>query len=109
MEQSNENVESAEQAVLDEAEKVHQERMETVRELAASVARRVELEQQVVDAVKEEKRLATAAEKVGWTPAQVKRFAKRAKEQPRKRKVPTTPQQPAPEVTSTEDESGNTY
>lgn len=96
MEQRRENQTDAEQAVLDEASKVNEERMDAVQRLASSVARRVELERQVSEAVKEEKRLATAAEKAGWTAAQVKRFAKKAKEQPQKKGHPN-PQHQAEE------------
>lgn len=92
MEQSNENLATAEQAVLDEAAKVNSERMDAVQKLAATVARRVDLEKQVAETIKEERRLANAAEKAGWTAAQVKRFVRKAKEQPGKRTTPTPDQ-----------------
>lgn len=88
MEQNNENLATAEKAVLEEAAKVNSERMEAVEKLAATVARRVDLEKQVAETVKEERRLASAAEKAGWTAAQVKRFVRKAKEQPGKRTTP---------------------
>lgn len=62
--------------MLAEAERVNEERMEIMRELAAQVAHRVDLERQVAEAEKEERRLTAAAEKAGWTRRQVLRVAK---------------------------------
>src|SRR5699024_10671508 len=56
-------IQEAQQQVLDEARKVNDERLKVVEELAAAVAFRVDLEKQVHEAKKEEKRLMTAAEK----------------------------------------------
>ncbi|GAA1162883.1 hypothetical protein [Nesterenkonia sandarakina] len=74
----------AQQHVLDEAEKVNQERMAAVQDLAVAVARRVELEHELSEAKKEEKRLMVAAERQGWTRAQVARFSKPPKSNTRK-------------------------
>lgn len=82
--------ESAKQAVLDEAAKVNEERMTAVEELAAGVSYRIQLEGQLIEAEKEEKRLTQAAEKAGWTAAQVKRFIRSAKASPKRRKSPAT-------------------
>lgn len=71
--------------MLAEAERVNEERMEIMRELAAKVAHRVDLERQVAEAEKEERRLTAAAEKAGWTRRQVLRVAK-----PPKTKTTTT-------------------
>ncbi|WP_044496449.1 hypothetical protein [Nesterenkonia massiliensis] len=64
------------QHVLDEARRVNEERMKAVEDLAAAVAHRVDLERQLNDAKKNEKRLMAAAEKAGWTRTQVSRFAR---------------------------------
>lgn len=75
---------AAQQHVLDEAEKVNQERMAAVEDLAKAVARRVDLEHELNEAKKEEKRLMVTAERQGWTRAQVTRFAKPPKATARK-------------------------
>lgn len=66
----------AQQHVMDEAQKVNEERMAAVEKLALAVARRVDLEHALSEAKKDEKRLMVAAEKQGWTRAQVTKFAK---------------------------------
>lgn len=66
----------AQRHVLEEAQKVNEERMKAVEDLAKAVARRVDLEHELNEAKKEEKRLMAAAEKQGWTRAQVTKFAK---------------------------------
>lgn len=71
--------------MLAEAERVNEERMQIMRELATQVAHRVDLERQVAEAEKEERRLTAAAEKAGWTRRQVLRVAK-----PPKAKTSTT-------------------
>lgn len=81
-------IQEAQQQVLDEARKVNDERLKAVEDLAAAVAFRVDLEKQVHEAKKEEKRLMTAAEKQGWTRAQVNKFARTPK--PTKRAHPQT-------------------
>lgn len=72
-------IQEAQQQVLDEARKVNDERLKAVEELAAAVAYRVDLEKQVHEAKKEEKRLMNVAEKHGWTRAQVNKFARAPK------------------------------
>lgn len=74
----------AQRHVIEEAQKVNEERMEAVTELAQAVTRRVDLEQELSEAKKEEKRLMAAAEKRGWTRAQVNKFAKPPKAAARK-------------------------
>lgn len=74
----------AKRHVIEEAERVNQERMAAVEELADAVARRVNLEHELAEAKKEEKRLMTAAEKQGWTRTQINRFAKPPKAAGRK-------------------------
>lgn len=74
----------AQRHVLDEAKKVNEERMSAVEDLAKAVARRVDLEHELNEAKKEEKRLMAAAEKQGWTRAQVTKFAKPPKSVARK-------------------------
>ncbi|GAA1139802.1 hypothetical protein [Nesterenkonia lutea] len=74
----------AQRHVLEEAQKVNEERMAAVEDLAKAVARRVDLEHELNEAKKEEKRLMTAAEKQGWTRAQVNKFAKPPKATARK-------------------------
>lgn len=74
----------AQRHVLEEAQKVNEERMTAVEDLAKAVARRVDLEQELNEAKKEEKRLMVAAEKQGWTRAQVTKFAKPPKAAARK-------------------------
>lgn len=74
----------AQRHVLDEAHRVNEERMAAIEQLAKSVARRVELEQELGEAKREEKRLMAAAEKQGWTRAQVNKFAKPPKNTSRK-------------------------
>lgn len=74
----------AQRHVLEEAQKVNEERMTAVEDLAKAVARRVDLEQELNEAKKEEKRLMAAAEKQGWTRAQVTKFAKPPKAAARK-------------------------
>ncbi|WP_300345587.1 hypothetical protein [Nesterenkonia sp.] len=69
-------LDQAQQHVLEEARRVNEERMKAVEDLAAAVARRVDLERQLSEAKKTEKRLMAAAEKAGWTRTQVSRFAK---------------------------------
>lgn len=95
MNTSAETVDSAQQAVLDEAAKVNDERMQAVHDLAAGVSQRVQLEAELAEAEKEEKRLIAAAEKAGWTAAQVKRFIKTAKQTPKRRAAPQ-PSTPEP-------------
>lgn len=73
------HIQAAQQQVLDEARKVNDQRLKAVEELATAVAFRVDLERQVHEAKKEEKRLMTAAEKQGWTRAQVNKFARAPK------------------------------
>lgn len=72
-------IDEAQQQVLDEARKVNEQRLKAVEELAAAVAFRVEVERQLHEAKKEEKRLMNAAEKQGWTRAQVNKFARAPK------------------------------
>lgn len=72
-------IQAAQQQVLEEARKVNEERLKAVEDLAAAVAFRVDLERQVHEAKKEEKRLMNAAEKQGWTRAQVNKFARAPK------------------------------
>lgn len=74
-----ERIDAVQQQVLDEARKVNEERLKAVEDLAAAVAFRVDLERQLHEAKKEEKRLMTAAEKQGWTRAQVNKFARTPK------------------------------
>lgn len=76
METTNNNLSTAEQAVLDEARKVNEERMQAVKNLAVVVAQRIDLEEQLKDNTKQERRAVREAEKAGWTPAQIKRFMK---------------------------------
>lgn len=68
--------------VLAEAERINEERMEIMRKLAESVDHRRELDRQVREAEKDEKRLIAEAEKTGWTRRQVQRVIKPPK-QPR--------------------------
>lgn len=79
------STEETEAAVLEEAEKVNYERMAAVKELAAAVAHRVALEEQIKEAEKREKQLARDAAKAGWTEAQIKRFTRTAKSPQRSR------------------------
>lgn len=72
-------IQAAQQQVLEEARKVNEERLKAVEDLAAAVAFRVDLERQLHEAKKEEKRLMNAAEKQGWTRAQVNKFARAPK------------------------------
>lgn len=74
----------AKRHVLDEAHRVNEERIAAIEQLANSVARRVKIEQELNEAKKEEKRLMAAAEKQGWTRAQVNKFAKPPKNTNRK-------------------------
>lgn len=74
----------AQRHVLEEAARVNEERMAAIEELAKAVATRVGLEQDLSEAKKEERRLMAAAEKQGWTKAQVNRFAKPRKTTARK-------------------------
>lgn len=76
MDTTKDNLTAAEQAVLEEARKVNEERMRAIEELAAIVAERISLEEQLKENSKEEKRAIREAEKAGWTPAQIKRFMK---------------------------------
>lgn len=94
------DISPAQRHVLDEAHRVNEERMAAIEQLAKSVARRVELEQELSEAKREEKRLMAAAEKQGWTRAQVNKFAKPPKTTNRKptdnvenQSNPTTTQQ----------------
>lgn len=76
METPNNNLSPAEQAVLDEAHKVNEERMLVIEDLAAIVAQRIDLEERLKENTKQERRAIREAEKAGWTPAQIKRFMK---------------------------------
>ena len=78
MEQTTDHLE---QAVLDEARKVNEERMKAVKHLAAIVAEKHDLEEQVKDNARRERQAIKAAEKAGWTQAQIKRFMKPPKKQ----------------------------
>lgn len=71
----------AQNDVLAEAERINEERMEVMRELAENVGHRRDLERQVREAEKEERRLTSAAEKAGWTRRQVQRVVKPPKQQ----------------------------
>lgn len=71
----------AQNDVLAEAEKINEERMEVMRELAENVAHRRKLERLVREAEKEERRLTSVAEKAGWTRRQVQRVVKPPKQQ----------------------------
>jgi len=97
MEQTTDYVE---QAVLDEARKVNEERMEAVQKLASIVAEKHELEEQLKDNARRERQAIKAAEKAGWTQAQVKRFMK-----PPKKQQPKT--EPQNSNTSSHEESSN--
>lgn len=77
------NLNPAEQAVLDEARKVNEERMQAIQDLAAIVAQRIDLEERLKDNAKQERRAIREAEKAGWTPAQIKRFMKPPRTQSR--------------------------
>lgn len=102
-------IQEAQQQVLDEARKVNDERLKAVEELAAAVAFRVDLEKQVHEAKKEEKRLMTAAEKQGWTRAQVNKFARAPKPTGKRTQQNSTPQQSGSatdETASTENQAG---
>lgn len=66
----------AQKHVLEEAERINAERMQVVDDLARAVAARVDLEHELAEAKKHEKRLMSEAEKKGWTRAQVSKFAK---------------------------------
>lgn len=76
METTNQNLSPAEQAVLNEARKVNEERMQAIQDLAAIVAQRIDLEERLKENTKQERRAVRKAEKAGWTPAQIKRFMK---------------------------------
>jgi|SRR5699024_10858806 len=76
MDTTKDNLSAAEKAVLEEARKVNEERMRAIEDLAAIVAERISLEEQLKENSKEEKRAIRQAEKAGWTPAQIKRFMK---------------------------------
>lgn len=67
---------TAKEHVLAEAERINQERMRVVEDLAEAVAHRVDLEHQVQEAQKREKKLMADAEKAGWTRKQVAAFAR---------------------------------
>lgn len=100
------SMDQTEQAVLEEAERVNEERMTAVRDLAAAVAERVTLQEQVKEAEKQEKQAARQAEKAGWTEAQIKRFIKSAKTPPKSRQQstetePTSSPSPEPSAAST--------
>src|SRR5699024_11481208 len=79
MEQTTDHLE---QAVLDEARKVNEERMKAVKHLAAIVAEKHDLEEQVKDNARRERQATKAAEKAGWTQAQIKPFIKPPNKQP---------------------------
>lgn len=74
----------AQRHVLEEAARVNEERMEAIQNLAEAVATRTGLEHDLNEAKKEERRAMAAAEKQGWTKAQVARFAKLPKATGRK-------------------------
>lgn len=76
METPSNKLSPTEQAVLDEARKVNEERIHPIQELAAIVAQRIDLEKQLKDNTRQERRAIREAEKAGWTPAQIKRFMK---------------------------------
>lgn len=71
----------AQNEVLAEAERINEERMAVMRDLAENVGHRRDLERQVREAEKEERRLTSAAEKAGWTRRQVQRIVKPPKQQ----------------------------
>jgi|SRR5699024_1627267 len=91
METTNKNLSTAEQAVLDEARKVNEERMQAIQDLAATVAQRIDLEERLKDNAKEERRAVREAEKAGWTPAQIKRFMKPPRTQHKTQRSASTP------------------
>lgn len=93
-----ETVNSAAQSVLEEAERVNQERMQAVADLAECIGDRMDLEAQLAETLKREKQLMAAAEKQGWTPAQIKRFSRTAKSPKKSRSVPAPSPEPSPEL-----------
>lgn len=99
---TSENLSAAEQAVLDEAHKVNEQRMQAIKDLAAIVAQRVELEEQLKDNTKEERRAIREAEKAGWTPAQIKRFMKPPRTQSKSQSSASSPDTSPREQPSTE-------
>ena len=88
---------AAQQHVLDEAQKVNQERMAAVEDLAKAVARRVDLEHELNEAKKEEKRLMVTAERQGWTTARRSLGSLSHLKQQHGRTVPLTPTNPGRE------------
>lgn len=103
-------IQEAQQQVLDEARKVNDERLKAVEELAAAVAHRVDLEKQVHEAKKEEKRLMTIAEKHGWTRAQVNKFSRAPKTTGKRPQQPNSATaQTAPTETPEEASPGDGY
>lgn len=74
-----ETANSAAESVLAEAQRVNEERLQAISDLAESIGHRMDLEAQLTEAHKREKQLIAAAEKQGWTPAQIKRFSRTAK------------------------------
>lgn len=100
METMNENISTAEQAVLDEARKVNEKRMQAIQDLAAIVAQRVDLEEQLKDNAKQERRAVREAEKSGWTPAQIKRFMKPPRTQHKTQPNASTPEPKSEQATS---------
>lgn len=69
-------LDEAQRHVLDEAARVNEERMAAIEDLAKAVAKRTGLEHELNEAKKDERRAMSAAEKQGWTKAQVAKFAK---------------------------------
>jgi len=63
-----------EQAVLEEARKVNEQRMKSVEVLARLVAGRRELEARLKENAKQQRRAIREAKKAGWTTAQIKRL-----------------------------------
>jgi len=102
METSNKNLSPAEQAVLDEAHKVNEERMQVIQDLAAIVAQRIDLEEQLKDNTKQERRAIREAEKAGWTPAQIKRFMKPPRTQSKSQSKASAHDTNSPEQSPTE-------
>jgi len=96
METPTNEISAAEQAVLNEARKVNDERMQAVKDLAMIVAERIDLEEQLKDNTKQERRAVRAAEKAGWTQAQIKRFMKPPRSSPASKKpTPSSTRSPS--------------
>lgn len=89
MEQTVNHIEKTQQTVLDEARKVNEERLKSVEKLASIIAEKIELEEQQKDNARRERQAIKAAEKAGWTQAQIKRFMKPPRPTPKLHK--TTP------------------